>query len=73
MTDQATTRRDPSRPAGRGRPALPAGQARTERLQIPLSSIERERLAALAKDAGLPLAAWARGVLLGLLEGEEGW
>jgi hypothetical protein len=57
----------PSPPAAtseRGRPALPAGQKRDQRLVVKLRLAEVAQLKAEAEAAGLPLALYARLVLM---------
>lgn len=53
----------PAAGAERGRPALPAGQKRDQRLVVKLRPAEAAQLKAEADAAGLPLALFARLVL----------
>lgn len=57
-----TPRRRPKRHPG-GRPPLPPGEARTERIQVTATPAERARYAAAAARDGLHLAVWIRAAL----------
>ncbi len=47
-----------------GRPALPAEQRRTERIETRISPVERADVDAVLQRKGLTESAWAREVLL---------
>lgn len=58
-----TRPRKPAKPR-RGRPPLPPGEVRTERLEIRLTEDEAKRLAASAEQAGESTSEYARNRML---------
>jgi|GEM_PF-1585136 len=53
-----------------GRPPLPAGKARTERIIFRVEPSLRSRIVAAAKKAGKSPTAWIRDILINLLGGD---
>lgn len=54
----------PEKPRGRGRPPLPAGEARTVFAAFKVSSKEDEIIRKASKKARMPMAEWMRRMLL---------